>query len=92
MSRGRVAMFHSRWVFPLLLLLCNFSRGDDGQDLFNGKDLDGWVAEGGKEYKEGGKTKPVWKVEEDLIHCAGKGYGFLRYDKRKFADFAFHVE
>ncbi|HEV3238023.1 MAG TPA: DUF1080 domain-containing protein [Gemmataceae bacterium] len=79
-------------LIAILTITYQTARGDDGETLFNGKDLDGWVAEGGKEYKEKGETKPVWTVEKGLLHCAGKGYGFLRYDKKKFADFAFHVE
>src|SRR3954453_21208939 len=61
-------------------------------ELFNGKDLDGWVAEGQKDYKDGDQVKPVWTVQPGLLVCAGKGYGFLRYAKQEFADFAFHVE
>jgi hypothetical protein len=65
------------------------ARGDEFQPLFNGKDLDGWVAEGANEAPDGG---PVWTVKDGMIHCAGKGFGFLRYDRREFADFTFHVE
>jgi len=79
-------------LIAIALIIIQPARGDDGQPLFNGKNLDGWVAEGVKEYKEKGETQPVWTVDNELIHCAGKGYGFLRYDKQKFADFAFHVE
>src|SRR5439155_126334 len=62
-------------------------------EIFNGKDLDGWVAEGAKDYKDqDGKLRPVWTVRDRFLHCAGKGYGFLRYDKREFADFVLHVE
>jgi hypothetical protein len=59
------------------------------RDLFNGKDLDGWVVEGPKADKEG---NPNWSVQDGLIVCQGKGFGFLRYDKEKFADFALRVE
>jgi hypothetical protein len=27
-----------------------------------------------------------------MLHCAGKGFGFLRYDRREFADFTLRVE
>ncbi len=65
---------------------------DDGFiKLFNGKDLSGWVVEGVKEYKEGNQSKPIWFVEDGKIICAGKGFGFLRYEK-PFSDFIFHVE
>lgn len=63
------------------------------RNLFNGKDLDGWVAEGRKEFKDkDGRVRPVWTVEDGLIHCAGNGFGFLRYDREVYRDFAFHVE
>jgi len=60
--------------------------------LFNGKDLDGWVAEGVSEYVKDGRTVPVWSVEDGHLVCTGKGFGFLRYDRRTFADFVLHVE
>src|SRR2546430_11914413 len=61
-------------------------------ELFNGKDLDGWVAEGAKDYKDGDQVRPVWSVKDGNLYCDGKGFGFLRYAKREFADFALHVE
>jgi hypothetical protein len=62
-------------------------------ELFNGKDLSGWVAEGVVEYKDAdGQPRPVWSVRDGLLCCDGKGFGFLRYDRRQFADFVFHVE
>ncbi len=60
--------------------------------LFNGKNLDGWVAEGVKEFVKDGRTVPVWSVKDGNLLCSGKGFGFLRYDRRSFADFVFHVE
>lgn len=60
--------------------------------LFNGKDLDGWIAEGAKEYKDGDQTRQVWSVKDGLLDCDGKGFGFLRYSKREFTDFLFHLE
>src|SRR5688500_1369500 len=63
--------------------------------LFNGKDLDGWVAEGVIEMPDPIDTTrkvPVWTVKDGNIHCAGKGFGFLRYAKQEFGDFHFHVE
>lgn len=62
------------------------------RDLFNGKDLDGWVAEGVKDFIQDGKTVPVWSVQDGNLRCTGRGFGFLRYDRREFADFRLHVE
>lgn len=59
------------------------------RDLFNGKDLDGWVVEGPKEDKEGNAN---WSVRDKTIVCLGKGFGFLRYDRQQFGDFALRVE
>jgi hypothetical protein len=59
---------------------------------FNGKNLDGWVAEGVREFVKDGRTVPVWSVKDGHLVCTGKGFGFLRYDRRTFADFVLHVE
>jgi hypothetical protein len=58
-------------------------------DLFNGKNLDGWVVEGPKEDKQG---RANWTVQEGTIICRGAGFGFLRYERQQFADFAVRVE
>ena len=56
------------------------------------ENLDGWVAEGVSEYVKDGRKVPVWSVVDGNIVCTGKGFGFLRYDRREFDDFIFHVE
>jgi len=61
-------------------------------ELFNGKDLDGWVAEGVSEFTRDGKTEPVWTARDGLLVCRGSGFGFLRYQRREFNDFALHLE
>lgn len=86
-----------RCLLPLLLLGLSFSvhAGEKKIVLFNGKDLTGWVAEGNIEFsdpKDKSKKVKVWSVQNGAIHCQGKGFGFLRYDKKAFADFHFHVE
>jgi hypothetical protein len=68
------------------------ARGGETHELFNGKDLDGWVAEGAKEYSQDGQTVPVWSVQDGNLLCKGRGFGFLRYDRREFGDFALHLE
>lgn len=87
-------MPYVRWVATasLMALLGAPALAEDFRDLFNGKDLDGWVAEGGKDFVQDGKTRPVWSVKDGEILCTGKGFGFLRYDREEFADFIFHVE
>lgn len=58
---------------------------------FNGKDLTGWVVEGTATFEKDGRKQPNWFAQEGEIRCAGKGFGFLRYDK-PFADFRFTLE
>src|SRR4051794_31319063 len=75
------------------LLSTASAQGDNALPLFNGKDLDGWVVEGKGDFKDKtGKTLPVWSVKDGKLFCDGNGYGFLRYNKKEFADFALHVE
>jgi hypothetical protein len=64
----------------------------ESRPLFNGKDLQGWVAEGQAEVKDANGTRPVWTARDGKIVCEGKGFGFLRYDREQFADFDLHVE
>jgi hypothetical protein len=77
----------------LALLLCAAAPApapsEEYRDLFNGKDLDGWVVEGPKADKN---RNPMWGVQEGKIVCLGRGFGFLRYDRQKFGDFALRVE
>lgn len=68
------------------------AAADEWQEMFNGKDLSGWVVDGASEYQVDGEKKPIWTVGEDgVIHCAGFGYGFLRWEQR-VCDFHWHVE
>jgi hypothetical protein len=83
----------------LVVMVAGLVRADDKKEgdwieMFNGRDLSGWVIDGPTEFKDkadGNKMKPLWVVEDKLIRTAGAGFGFLRFD-RKFTDFVFHVE
>src|SRR5690242_8977654 len=76
-----------------LFLVPDLGRADEPLVLFNGKNLDGWTVEGTKDIKgKDDKVAPIWSVQDGLLRCEGKGFGFLRYDKKEFADFVFHVE
>jgi hypothetical protein len=75
-----------------------FSADDEAQKqndwiaIFNGKDLTGWVAEGASKFTDQeDRIKPVWSVQNGLLRCDGKGFGFLRFDT-EVEDFIFHVE
>jgi hypothetical protein len=60
--------------------------------LFNGRDLDGWVIEGPPSGIVHDDGRPVWSVRDGEIVCDGRHWGFLRYDREQFDDFALHVE
>ena len=65
---------------------------DDGfVDIFNGKDMKGWVVEGGKSSKKGDQDVPIWSVKDGMLTATGAKYGFLRYD-HVYKDFIAHVE
>jgi hypothetical protein len=89
---------HRLWVLLVVLVFVPFSparTADEFRELFNGKDLDDWVAEGDKEYEQDGKKLPVWVAKDGMLTCmvnTHKSYGFLRYTKQEFADFTLHVE
>ena len=50
------------------------------------------MAEGVKEFMKEGRPAPIWTVKDGRIVCSGHGFGFLRDDRRSFADFVLHVE
>ena len=57
--------------------------------LFNGKDLSGWT----KVVKAEPDASPdtTWRVEEGVIKCTGKPFGYLR-TQQSYADFKLKVE
>jgi hypothetical protein len=72
-----------------LLALTGAAAAGDYRDLFNGKDLDGWVVEGPRQDKQGNVN---WSIQDGIIVCRGGGFGFLRYERQQFGDFALSVE
>ncbi len=81
-------------IAALSLLVLTFALAapagaEEYRDLFNGRDLDGWVVDGPSMDKE---KKPIWSVKDGMIIASGKAFGFLRFDKQEFGDFAFRVE
>jgi hypothetical protein len=79
-----------RWPLLCSLLITAPAFATDFQPLFNGKNLDGWVIEVDDAAKK--NEKPSFRVEDSMIVCEGKGFGFLRYEKQEFGDFELHVE
>lgn len=68
------------------LALSQRAAGDslpEWRDLFNGKDLTGWVNV---------NTDPdTWKVKDGILVCTGKPIGVMRTD-RMYENFMLHVE
>ena len=83
-------MLHS--TATLALIFSVLAGEPEEIELFDGRSLNGWVAEGVSEFSKDGQTLPVWSVRERKLVCTGKGFGFLRYDLRQFADFVLHAE
>lgn len=80
-------------LLVFFLLVPAAFAADAARPLFDGKSLSGWKAEGAKTFKDGARQSPVWVVEDGLLRCKAKaGFGFLRYEKEKFSDFALHLE
>ncbi len=74
-------------IAGLLLALLPGSGGAEDvpqwRDLFNGKDLTGWVNV---------NTKPeTWSVKDGLLVCSGQPIGVMRSD-RQYENFMLHIE
>jgi hypothetical protein len=87
------------WVcssaFALLAHWCAAGRAAEGawEEVFNGRDLAGWVVEGSSVRKLDGQSVPIWSVVDGEIRCDGVPltFGFLRLD-RKLCDFELRAE
>ena len=53
--------------------------------------LQGWQVEGKGQAAAGPDAKPVWSCEDGVVRCAGKGFGFLRFD-RQLQDFRLELD
>ena len=68
---------------PLLLLFVSPEASAQFRDLFNGRDLAGWVNV---------NTEPsTWSVRDGVLVCSGKPIGVMRSD-REYENFILHVE
>ena len=73
-------------VATMLLGGNSLVRGEDSlqvRDLFNGKDLSGWV--------NVNTDKDTWTVKDGMIQCTGKPIGVMRTD-RQYENFILQVE
>jgi hypothetical protein len=69
-----------------VLFLAGSARCDDAlvfRDLFNGKDLTGWV--------DVNTSKDTWSVRDGLLICSGKPTGVMRSEKQ-YENFVLHIE
>ena len=74
----------------LALLLAPIVRAQEPVQLFNGKDLSGWVWIEGSDGK-GSKIEDVWSVEDGVLKCKGKPGGYIRTEK-DYTNYVLKVE
>ena len=72
-------------LIVLLSLLSNSQAADPGQyrDLFNGKDLTGWI--------DVNTSPDTWSVRDGLLVCSGHPIGVMRSEKQ-YENFLLHIE
>lgn len=80
----RTEIMNRRSLLWTAILLSQACSSDDGfRDLFNGKDLSGWVLV---------NTDPsTWTVQDGMLICSGKPYGEIRTE-RMYQNFILEVE
>lgn len=74
------------WVAVVLILADCWVLGDEPmqfRDLFNGKDLSGWV--------NVNTAEDTWSVRDGMIVCTGHPIGVMRTDRR-YENFILHIE
>lgn len=82
-------MTFKRYIFSSICLLTAVSAHAEPTqvgtwvDLFNGKDLSGWV--------DVNTSPETWRVEEGLLKCTGLPIGVMRSEKQ-YENFILHVE
>lgn len=77
-----------RWILSAIALLisCDHLAATEPprfRDLFNGKDLSGWV--------NVNTDKDTWSVRNGMIICKGKPIGVMRTEKQ-YENFLLHIE
>jgi len=71
----------SMWVLSLAVLMAEETPGF--RDLFNGKDLSGWV--------DVNTSPQTWTVKDGLLLCSGKPIGVMRSEKQ-YENFILEIE
>lgn len=67
----------------LLALAAWVAPAAEFRDLFNGKDLTGWV--------NVNTAEDTWRVKDGILICSGKPIGVMRTD-RQYENFILHIE
>ncbi|MCP5114846.1 MAG: DUF1080 domain-containing protein [bacterium] len=70
-------------VVAFAALLATGAQAAEFKDLFNGKDLTGWV--------NVNTDEDTWSVKDGVLICKGKPIGVMRTD-RQYENFILHVE
>ena len=71
-------------LFPLLLATTALAAEvPQWRDLFNGRDLTGWV--------DVNTSKDTWSVKDGLLVCSGLPIGVMRSEKQ-YENFILHIE
>ena len=75
-------------ICATVVLLCAAYQASAGtlpqwQQLFNGKDLSGWI--------NVNTAEDTWKVRDGMLVCSGHPIGVMRTD-RQYENFLLHVE
>ncbi len=76
----------NKLLFGALLFTTLYAEGEDAavfRDLFNGKDLTGWV--------DVNTSKETWSVKDGLLVCRGLPIGVMRSEKQ-YENFILHIE
>ncbi|MDD4031864.1 MAG: DUF1080 domain-containing protein [Bacteroidales bacterium] len=74
-------------LVPFLFVMC--TPAPKPTDLFNGKDLTGWVAY--TDPLDSADNSQVFSVKDSVIHITGVPVGYLRTEQ-VYADYTFHAE
>ena len=83
---------HRLWAASLLLgAFAAPASADEWVQLFNGKDLDGWVAYDGKGQQDTASRDKNWKVEDGVIHGSGP-VSHLYTPRTDYKNFKYRVE
>ena len=79
----RLAMLGLTAAVFVLPVLAEPTEAGSFKDLFNGKDLTGWV--------DVNTSPDTWRVEDGLLICKGQPIGVMR-SERQYENFILHVE